>query len=95
MLRPMIDENVGAAVKQLMANERRCGGYRSAISDSDAEVVGASLTATSMRARASTRKLPASPQIIVASAHSRQAAASRRTRGRRSTSRPAGRPSSA
>ncbi|MNT85892.1 hypothetical protein D3C72_2261130 [compost metagenome] len=25
-LRPMIAEKVGAAVKQLMANERRCGG---------------------------------------------------------------------
>ncbi len=95
MLRPMIDEKVGAAVKQLMANERRCGGYRSAISDSDADVVGASLTATSMRARASTTKLPASPQLMVASAHSRQASASRRRRGTRSTRRPAGKPSSA
>ncbi|MCY1181920.1 hypothetical protein D9M73_224530 [compost metagenome] len=91
----MIEEKVGAAVKQLIANERRCGGYRSAINDSEADVVGDSLTATSIRAKASARKLPASPHAIVATAHSRQDIASRRMRGMRSTSRPAGRPISA
>ena len=95
ILKPMIEENVGAAVKQLMASERRCGGYRSAIKDRDAEVVGDSLTATSIRAMASTRKLPASPQAIVANAQSRHDSASRRVRGRRSTRRPAGKPISA
>src|ERR1700712_5555984 len=91
----MIEENVGAAVKQLMANERRWGGYRSAISDSEAEVVGDSLTATSIRATARATKLPARPQNMVAIAHSKQAIASRRIRGRRSTNRPAGSPMSA
>ena len=92
MLKPMIEEKVGAAVKQLIANERRWGGYRSAISDSDAEVVGDSLTATSMRATASARKLPANPQAMVANAHNRHDMASRRIRGMRSTRRPAGKP---
>ena len=35
----MIEEKVGAAVKQLMAKERRWAGYRSAINESEAEVV--------------------------------------------------------
>ncbi|MNH31594.1 hypothetical protein D3C79_919730 [compost metagenome] len=91
----MIEEKVGAAVKQLMAKERRCGGYKSAISDREADVVGDSLTATSIRAMASTIKLPARPQAMVAKAQSRHDKASRRVRGRRSTKRPAGRPSRA
>ena len=86
----MTAEKVGAAVKQLMANERRCGGYKSAMIDIDAEVVGDSLTATAIRATASIQKLTARPQIMVATAHNRQAIASRRVRDMRSASRPAG-----
>ena len=89
-LRPMTAEKVGAAVKQLMANERRCGGYKSAMIDIDAEVVGDSLTATAMRATASIQKLTARPQIMVATAHNRQAIASKRVRDIRSANRPAG-----
>ncbi|MOA29420.1 hypothetical protein D3C78_1504320 [compost metagenome] len=91
----MIEEKVGAAVKQLMAKERRWAGYRSAINESEAEVVGDSLMATSIRATASARKLPASPHAMVATAQSRQDMASSRIRGMRSTSHPAGRPMSA
>ena len=94
-LRPITAEKVGAAVKQLMANERRWGGYRSAMIDIEVEVVGDSLTATAMRARASIQKLTASPHSRVATAHSKQAIASKRVRTIRSARRPAGKASRA
>ena len=61
----------------------------------DAEVVGDSLTATAIRASANIQKLTASPHSIVATAHNRQAMASRRVRDMRSARRPAGRASRA